>query len=164
MCAGIGYPYRKWFAMSDMRTAMDRLRSRAVHRLSHRLLGLPPPEPADLGQAERVLSHLLRVLEGSENPLINTSPSAAARLSQMAVERGRSLAGVSFLLGAEPVTPERRIAIEASGAQCWPTYGTSETGWIGSQFAGAHAPPPAAAAPASAARSRGATSAGWQAP
>jgi hypothetical protein len=45
--------------------------------------------------------------------------------------------GVSFLLGAEPVTPERRAAMEASGARCCPTYGSAETGWVGAQFNGA---------------------------
>lgn len=140
MFAKIGYPYRRWFAMSDMRTALDRLRAGAVHRLSQRLLGLRAAESADLGRADRVLDGLVALLDQGERPLINTAPSAAARLSQIAQARGRSLAGVSFLLGAEPATAERRAAIEASGAEAWPTYGTSETGWVGSQFAGAREP------------------------
>lgn len=139
MFAKIGYPYRRWFAMSDMRTLADRLRSGAVHRLSQRLLAFPAAEPADLGHAERVLDGLLERLDRGERPLVNTAPSAAARLAQLALARGRPLAGVSFLLGAEPVTAERRVAIEASGAEAWPTYGSSETGWVGSQFAGARA-------------------------
>jgi hypothetical protein len=67
---------------------------------------------------------------------VNTSPSAAAKVSREAVAAGRFLNGVSFLLGAEPVTPERKQAIESSGAACCPTYGTSETGMVGAQFAG----------------------------
>jgi hypothetical protein len=140
MCAKVGYPYRHWFAMSDMRALLDRLRSRAVHGLSQQLLGFAPSVPADLGQAERVLEPLLRLRDQGERPLVNTSPSAAARLAQRAIGRGHSLEGVSFLLGAEPVTPERRASIEASGARAWPTYGTSESGWVGSQFEGAAEP------------------------
>jgi hypothetical protein len=140
MCAKVGYPYRHWFAMGDMRTVLDRLRSRAVHGLSQRFLGFAAPVPADLGQAERVLEPLLRLRDQGERPLVNTSPSAAARLAQMASARGDSLEGLSFLLGAEPVTPERRTSIEASGARAWPTYGTSESGWVGSQFEGAAEP------------------------
>lgn len=134
MCAKIGYRYKKWFALADMRTPMDRLRSKAVHRLSQRILGFPAEEPADVQHAERVMTYLASLVEQGLHPLVNTSPSAAARLSQIAVERGRSMEGVSFLLGAEPVTPERRISMEAAGARCCPTYGTSETGWVGAQF------------------------------
>jgi hypothetical protein len=47
----------------------------------------------------------------------------------------RSLAGVCFLLGGEPVTLARRRAIEASGARAFATYGTSEMGSIGVQCA-----------------------------
>ncbi|MCW5977703.1 MAG: hypothetical protein KIT09_06480 [Bryobacteraceae bacterium] len=137
MCAKIGYRYVKWFAMADMRTPMDRLRSGAVHWLSQLVLGFPPAEPADLEHADRVLAYLAGMVEQGEKPLINTSPSAAARLCQRAVELGRPLEGASFLLGAEPVTPERRASMEASGARCCPTYGTSETGWVGAQFEGA---------------------------
>lgn len=140
MCAKVGYPYRHWFAMGDMRTALDRLRSRAVHGLAQRVLGFGAPMPADLAQSERVLEPLLRLRDAGELPLVNTSPSAAARLAQKAIARGESLEGVSFLLGAEPVTPERRASIEASGARAWPTYGTSESGWVASQFDGAAEP------------------------
>lgn len=140
MCAKIGYRYTKWFAMADMRTTLDRLRSKAVHRLSQLMLGFPAAEPADLEHADRVMSYLTGLVDQGRKPLVNTSPSAAARLSQTALARGRSLEGVSFLLGAEPVTPERRASMEASGARCCPTYGTSETGWVGAQFdeAGEH--------------------------
>jgi phenylacetate-coenzyme A ligase PaaK-like adenylate-forming protein len=48
-------------------------------------------------------------------------------------EAGARLQGVSFLLGAEPLTPERKRAIEACGAQAVPTYGFSEGGSVGSQ-------------------------------
>jgi hypothetical protein len=140
MCAKIGHPYRQWFAMTDVRTVLDRMRSRAVHGLSQRILGFAAPVPADLAHAERVLEPLLRLRDRGERPLVNTSPSAAARLAQRAIARGDALEGVSFLLGAEPVTPERRASIEASGARAWPTYGTSESGWVGSQFEGAAEP------------------------
>jgi len=137
MCTKIGYRYTKWFAMADVRAPLDRLRSRTVHRLAQLVAGFAAPELAGIEAAERVMEYLAGLVGRGSKPLVNTSPSAAARLSQAAAEKGRSLAGVSFLLGAEPVTPERRKAIEASGARCCPTYGTSEAGWVGAQFSGA---------------------------
>ena len=130
ICAKLGYRYEKWFAMADMRAPFDRLRSQAVHRLAQSTLSLPKAEPADLRQSNRVMHYL------ADHPraLVNTSPSAAATLSRAALDAGRSLAGVCFLLGAEPLTPDRRKMIESSGAACHATYGTAESGWIGVQF------------------------------
>ena len=136
LCAKLGLPYRKWFAMADMRTPFDRLRSRVVHRICQAALGLPRAVTADLGQSAVVMSYLADLAEAGEPPMINTSPSAAVKISTEAVVAGRSLDGVAFLLGAEPVTPDRREAMEAAGALCVPTYGTSESGWIGAHFTG----------------------------
>jgi hypothetical protein len=135
-CAKFGMPYTKWFTMAGMATPQDRIRSAAVHGVARRIAGLPRPEPARLDQPQRVGSYLLELLAQGRKPVVNTSPSAAARLA-IEMGRGRALAGVTFLLGAEPLTPARRSTIEASGASVVPTYGTSECGWIGAQFPGA---------------------------
>ena len=59
----------------------------------------------------------------------------AVRISLAARARGLSLDGVTFLLGAEPLTPARQATIEASGAKTTVTYGFSEGGNVGSQCA-----------------------------
>jgi phenylacetate-coenzyme A ligase PaaK-like adenylate-forming protein len=64
---------------------------------------------------------------------LNTAPSAAVKLSLAAQRAGTSLAGLTFLLGSEPLTPARRQTIEASGARAAALYGSSEAPWIGGQ-------------------------------
>jgi hypothetical protein len=134
MCTKLGYRYKKWFAMADMRSPLDRLRSGAVHRLASLALRLPRAVPAGLDQSKMVMSYLADQAAAGVPPLVNTSPSAAARVSRDALHAGRSLSGICFLLGAEPVTVARRQMMEASRAACYATYGTAESGWIGAHF------------------------------
>jgi hypothetical protein len=133
-CAKFGMRLEKWFASACVRSFEDRLRSHLVHTIARVHGGCPKPEDAPLDQPEPVLRYLLQRLAAGARPLVCTSPSAAALLSRAALERGASLEGVHFLLGAEPVTPARCRTIEASGAKAIATYGTSEAGWIGAQF------------------------------
>jgi hypothetical protein len=135
-CAKFGKRYTKWFAMATMAAPQDWIRSKVVHGLARRLAGLPHPERVPLNQPGRVCDYLVDLVEMGTPPVVNTSPSAAARLSMEAKARGKTLDGVAFLLGAEPLTPARRATIEDSGAMAVPTYGTSESGWIGAQFPG----------------------------
>jgi hypothetical protein len=139
-CSKFGKDFEKWFATTRMTAFEDRVRSGVVHAIARRCAGYPKPEDAPLTEPGRVLDYLLQRLDGGARPVVNTSPSAAVLLARVAGDRGRSLAGVHFLLGAEPVTPARWHAIQASGAKAIPTYGTSETGWIGAQFPGVREP------------------------
>ncbi len=137
-CAKFGVPYAKWFTTADrISTQRERLHSAVVHGLARWAARLPAPEAVPVDKPQRVCDYLLGLLGEGLKPLVNTTPSAAARLSIEIQERGRNLDGVSFLLGAEPVTDVRRATIEACGAAVVPTYGTSECGWIGAQFPGA---------------------------
>ncbi len=133
-CLKFGFPYLKWFRMTRSDNLADSLRASLLHRTLRFLTGLPAPEQASLARAATVLEFLLQLREEGHQPILNTTPSAACRLAGLAKERGRSLSGVAFLLGAEPVTRARRDIIETSGAVAVPTYGTSEAGWIGAQF------------------------------
>lgn len=139
-CVKFGKPYSHWFVTTKMTSWQDRLRAGAVHGLARRFAHLPKPEFAPVDRPGKVYDCLQRMLVDGRRPIVNAAPSAAARLSLMALARGQSLSGVAFLLGAEPVTPARRRTIEESGAQAVPTYGTSECGWIGAQFPGAMEP------------------------
>ncbi len=133
-CLKFGFPYLKWFRMTRPGNLADSLRASLLHRTLRFLTGLPAPEPAPLARVATVLESLLELLGKGHKPILNTAPSAASHLASLAGERGRSLSGVTFLLGAEPVTPVRRTTIESSGAAAVATYGTSEAGWIGAQF------------------------------
>ena len=135
-CARFGKKYSKWFILSKTSSLSGRLRSEVVHGLIRFIGGFPAPEPASLGQLQKVADFLFDQLNAGWRPVVCTPPSAAAALALEIGKKGRSLDGVSFLLGAEPVTAARRRTIESSGARAVPTYGTSEGGWIGAQFPG----------------------------
>lgn len=136
-CAKFGAPYIRWFATTGMASPQDRFRSAMVHGMVHWIAGYSRPEPVPVDAPGKIGECLIGLLREGRKPLVNTAPSLAARLSLHMRERGESLEGVTFLLGAEPVTEARRTTIESSGALAAPTYGTSEGGWIGAQFPGA---------------------------
>lgn len=131
-CAKFGIRYERWFVSEEMTAPKDRLYAAAKRWLVERQGGFPKPEPAHYDQPEIVLDALLPYLERG-GAALNTAPSAAVKLSLAAQARGRSLQGIVFLLGAEPLTPARKRAIEASGARATPLYGASEATWIGGQ-------------------------------
>jgi hypothetical protein len=133
-CSKFGKDMARWFVMAQMLDPGERLRSLVVHRLVRAVAGYPAPIAAPLDRPDIVLDELHGWLDRGARPVVNTSPSAAALLSGLATERGRSLKGVSFLLGAEPLTSARFQAIIAAEAKPVATYGTSEAGWIGAQF------------------------------
>jgi hypothetical protein len=139
-CAKFGAPYARWFATTGMTAARDRFRSAITHGVARRVGGYSKPEFAPVSQPAIVGEYLVSLLRQGFRPLVNTAPSVAASLSIWAQERGWSLGGVSFLLGAEPVTAARVKTIEASGGRSFATYGTSEAGWIGAQFPDAEFP------------------------
>jgi hypothetical protein len=125
--------YVHWFAAERMRAAKDRLYAACVHSLTRRVAGLPRHEYVPFSHPEPVLESVLALRAEGKRPCVNTAPSAAAKLSLLARNRGDDLSGVTFLLGAEPLTPARRRTIEASGATAAPLYGSSEAPWIGGQ-------------------------------
>lgn len=132
-CALFGQRYVRWFVAEEMRAATDRLYAACVHGLSRRAFDLPRPQRAPFSDPAPVLDCLLALLARARRACVNTAPSAAAKLALLALQRGASLDGVTFLLGAEPLTAARRATIEASGARATPLYGSSEAPWIGGQ-------------------------------
>ena len=133
-CAKFGKKFTKWFLLAGIPSFSGRLRSVAVHSAIRFIGGFPRAEAAPVHQLDRVAEFLMEQLKSGQKPVVNTPPSAAAALSTEVQKQGASLQGVSFLLGAEPVTAARRKTIESSGARAIPTYGTTEAGWIGAQF------------------------------
>jgi hypothetical protein len=95
--------------------------------------GCPKSEFVPLNEATKVGEYLAGLADQGMKPCINTSPSEAVRACMAMADRGISLRDVTFLLGAEPLTPARKTTIEATGAKAVPTYGFSEGGNVGSQ-------------------------------
>lgn len=136
-CARAGQRYAHWFVSEKMSSLRSRIYAGSVHWLARRAGRFPRSESAPFSEPDRVLDRLLGLLDDARRAAVQTTPSAAAKLSLAAQERGRALTGLTFLLGAEPLTPARRATIEASGASAASLYGSSEAPWIGGQCKGA---------------------------
>lgn len=132
-CAKFNQKFVHWYVSEEMKNVKDRFYAACIHWLGRRVAGFPRPQQAPYSQPESILKSLLALLNEGKKPCVNTVPSAAVKLSLAAQNRGETLSGVTFLLGAEPLTPARRRTIEASGARATPLYGASEAGWIGGQ-------------------------------
>ena len=139
-CSKIGKDFERWFITTPVTRPGEKFRSRLVHGYTRFWAGYPKPEPAPLHACEPLLECLWEYLDNGRSPILNCTPSGALELSHRSLQAGRSLKGVYFLLGAEPLSRARRDGIIASGATVIPTYGTSEGGWIGAQFPGAEHP------------------------
>jgi len=132
ICAKFGTRYVRWFATARAGSPQYRLVSRYLNGLVSRVGRLPRAEfidPMDLAETGEYLVGLARAGRGAA---VSTSPSAAIRLGR-ALGGERPLRGVTALLGFEPLTRQRRDAIEAAGAHVAMTYGFSEGGTVGQQ-------------------------------
>ena len=136
-CARAGQRYTHWFASEEMSSLRSRLYAGSIHWLARRAGGFPQRVAAPFSEPDRVLERLLDLIANARRPAVQTTPSAAVKLSLAAQRRDKTLTGATFLLGAEPLTHARRTAIEASGARAVPLYGSSEAPWIGGQCRGA---------------------------
>jgi hypothetical protein len=134
-CVRFGKPFEAWFSTGAGGSAGYRLVSAYLNWLVRRQVGVPAAEPVSLDDLGPVASRLADLAAAGRPPCVCTSPSTAARIALAAHAAGRSLTGVAFLLGAEPVTAARHRTIEISGARAVTTYGTSEVGPIGAQCA-----------------------------
>lgn len=132
-CAVAGRRYARWFVSEEMSAPVDRAYAACVHGLARLAGGFPEPERVSFASPGPVLDALGAMLARGQSPCVNTAPSAAASLALLACERGVALRGVTFLLGAEPLTEARRATIAASGARAAVLYGSSEAPWIGAQ-------------------------------
>ncbi len=128
-----GKPYTKWFVQVRPEALRDRIGAALIHGLVRRASGLTKPEFAPAHAAERVGAYLTGLIQQGLRPCVNTSPSQAIRVCRAVAQRGHTLDGVTFWLGAEPTTPTRRRAIEDHGAVAVPLYGFSEGGNVGNQ-------------------------------
>ncbi len=133
ICAKFGNRFVRWFITAGGGSVTYRLVSAYVHVLARRAGSFPKPEFVSTRDIYKVGEYLVGMAQAGLRPCVNSSASDAIRVCLSMQERGKSLQGVTFLLGYEPLTPARREAIEASGANISMTYGFSEGGTIGQQ-------------------------------
>jgi hypothetical protein len=133
IAAKIGKRMVRWFSQGAGQSRRDRLTASVVHALIRRAAGFPKPEFVPLDQAWKVGESLISMVDAGARPCVVTSPSSAVRVCRAMQQRGLSLESVTFILGAEPLTPSRRASIEEAGATAVPTYGFAEGGTLGLQ-------------------------------
>ena len=138
--AKFGQPPVRRFSPINRGPARHRLSTALTERFVRWATRFPPTELVPLTEAWRVGECLVGMVETGERPCLNTSSSAAVRVALSLMERGRRLEGVTFLVGAEPLTPARKETIEASGAKAVLTYGFSEAGGVAVQCPTPHMP------------------------
>jgi hypothetical protein len=131
--AKLGQPPARWFDVDCTPGSAAGMRGRlltaglvSATRLSPQRL--PWPERV---APEAVLDWVLRTRDRAGRCAVHAYVSSAMRLSRRAHARGQSLEGVTFHLGAEPVTQRRWDEIQAAGANGWPRYASAEAGTIG---------------------------------
>lgn len=133
--ARIGNPPKKWFTQVDKRHLKvnweKRLGTNYIIYMS-RLLGVPlaKPEFVDLNNAYKVAQWASAMLNHYPNCVVYTFASSAVRVCMAAKENNLNLKGTRFLVTGEPLTPQKKAEIEATGAKAIPIYGISEAGVI----------------------------------
>jgi hypothetical protein len=132
-CAKFGQRTEGWFVSQEMTNPVDRLYANCVRWVGQRFAGFPRPTNVPYHGADPVVDKVVDLLSRSKAVCLNTVPSAAVRLSRAAEKRGVDLTGLICMLGAEPLTDARRMAIEACGASAVPLYGSNEATWVGGQ-------------------------------
>ena len=132
-CAKCNKTFQHWFVSEQMTSTKDRLYAACINGLARRTAGFPRPKIVPFSEPNVILACLFDLLRAGKKVCLNTAPSAAVKLSAAAMDKNRYLSGVSFLLGAEPLTSAHRHTIEMSGARAIPLYGSSEAPWIGGQ-------------------------------
>ena len=134
--SAFGSHWERWFSQIDPRTPALHPRYRwssRVMRAGGLLAGvsLPTPQYVSLEDPRPIVDWLHATLDRGGTPHVLTFPSSALRICASARSAGRSLEGVKFMLGGEPITEARRAVIQQAGATLTTGYGTAETGPCG---------------------------------
>ena len=116
--ARLGHPPIAWFYPLHPLPRLVRLGGHYLALLGT-LAGRPLPNPrrGDFESPGPVVEWMARHLGRGRSLMVRTMPSTAVRAANAALDAGHSRAGVTFLLGGEPVTEARRRQIEAAGAR-----------------------------------------------
>lgn len=133
--AHIGNPVQRWFSqVADDQVSVNwekRLGTRTIFAV-HRFFGAPLAEPeyAGLNDALRIAQWASRALKEYSSCVVYTFAASAVRVCIAAAEANLNLKGAKFFVTGEPLTPQKKKEIEATGAAAVPVYGISEAGVI----------------------------------
>jgi hypothetical protein len=133
--ARIGNAPKKWFSQvekSHLKVNWEkRLGVNYIFFMS-RLMGVPiaKPDYVGLNNAYDIALWASQTLQESARCVIYTFASSAVRVCMAAVENNLNIRGTRFLVTGEPLTPQKKAEIEATGARAVPVYGISEAGVI----------------------------------
>lgn len=92
---------------------------------------IPWPRHVPLDRADLVADAAARLVAARTPPVLDGTAGAVVRACNAAAERGLDLTGVVSRTGGEPLTLEKRAAIEAVGATASCHYASHEAGRIG---------------------------------
>jgi hypothetical protein len=131
----IGNPPRKWFSQverSHVKVNWEKRLGVNYIFLMSRLMGVPiaKPDYVGLNNALAVAQWAAQTLQEVGRCVIYTFASSAVRVCMAASENNLKIGGTRFLVTGEPLTPQKRAEIEATGAHPIPVYGISEAGVI----------------------------------
>lgn len=128
MYAKLGQPPERWFEFPGGAGWKGKLLTTGLVDASRSSdMGLPRPTP---GTARMVLDWLVRTRDRTGRCGLQTYTSRAVQLSRLVRSTGHSLEGVTFHVGAEPLTPAREREIRTSGASLIHRYSSTEMGTI----------------------------------
>ncbi len=133
--AHIGNPARRWFsqvAEDQVNVNWEKKWGTKTIFAVHRFSGLPLAEPeyAGLADALKVALWASQALSENAHCVIYTFAASAVRVCMAATEANLNLNGAKFLVTGEPLTPQKKREIEATGAIAIPVYGISEAGVV----------------------------------
>jgi phenylacetate-coenzyme A ligase PaaK-like adenylate-forming protein len=125
--ARIGRPPIAWFYPMHPLPPVLRLAGYYLVLLSW-LAGRPLPLPrrADLDAPAQMVDWMMAQVAAGRTLTLRATPSVAMRAATHAVEAGKSLRGVTFMLSGEAVTDARRRQIESAGAHLIVRYASIE--------------------------------------
>lgn len=132
----MGMSPARWFSPVARRSVRPSLSSRlatlyVVH--AGRLFGtrMPVPEYVSGEQVGAVADYLLELLRRGHGCVVFSTPSSAARVSQVVTGVGSNLAGATFVVSGEPLTPAKMAEIRAAQADAVNLYAFAEGGLVG---------------------------------
>lgn len=134
--AALGIRTRRWFSQVDPNAPQVHPRynwSIRALRFGGFVGGVsfPAPSYAPLHDPQAIFVWLADIRKKDRTPHLQTFPSSAVQLSELALAKGLELDGVQFSIVGEPITEARLAKIRLAGASAVPHYGTAESGRIG---------------------------------
>jgi hypothetical protein len=133
--ARIGNPPKRWFSQvekSNLKVNWEKRWGVNYIFFMSRLSGVPlaRPEYVSLNNAHEIAKWAATTLNEYPNCVVYTFASSAVRVCIAAQEANLNIKGTRFLVTGEPLTPQKKNEIEATGARAVPIYGISEAGII----------------------------------